>query len=543
MNQQSMQCKIHRIVRQSPRSASREKLLSKTSQTLAMHFDKGEILNASALSDENNMVSEYEVPQSGWPLNVNNFYSVEPRDNPPQEPNQELNHEVSENLTVQNESSCHCSFEPTKEIEVTPEMVEAPRAVANTRLPSQQSNTTIPAGSPVNGNLESSHVSHNDRSNEAQLDQNPIASEDENIIGEETVPEEISDDDIQADIQAILAEARKPKSPASPAARSSAPTNNQQQIESNGLVQPQAEAQKAAPPVPPKKENPHAIFDQLAESMQYANAYDLGTLELEKRFDAFDKTEIKEVKNAQAVEPKQAKTSNQRVADEPSTEEFLDDLDQIHDQHQTSVAQTQEIPLSPVVGGRSIGLTALEAGDVILSTTDQAVSRAIRMATDSEVSHSAIYLGDGQVIEAIDDGVIIRQLETALNDDSLAVAYRHRDMTSDKARQMVDSLKQIARQRLSYDRWGLVRVAPQQLARSMCNLLSGGAREQCLSLARSARMGTDTNDSFYCSELVLEAYRNLDLSITDINPDWSSPDEILDLHYSGALTYVGHLKA
>lgn len=49
---------------------------------------------------------------------------------------------------------------------------------------------------------------------------------------------------------------------------------------------------RPAPPPPPAEQptvtNEHAIFDKIAQNMQYANAYELGTVELSRRFDAFD---------------------------------------------------------------------------------------------------------------------------------------------------------------------------------------------------------------------------------------------------------------
>ncbi|HXB95995.1 MAG TPA: hypothetical protein VNU70_12585, partial [Puia sp.] len=47
-----------------------------------------------------------------------------------------------------------------------------------------------------------------------------------------------------------------------------------------------APAAAPAPALPPSE---HAIFDRIAKSMQYANAYDLGTVELDNRFADFDK--------------------------------------------------------------------------------------------------------------------------------------------------------------------------------------------------------------------------------------------------------------
>jgi hypothetical protein len=47
-----------------------------------------------------------------------------------------------------------------------------------------------------------------------------------------------------------------------------------------------APAGQAPPGLPP---NGHAIFDAIAQSMQHANAYDLGTIDLDDRFDDFDR--------------------------------------------------------------------------------------------------------------------------------------------------------------------------------------------------------------------------------------------------------------
>jgi Papain-like cysteine protease AvrRpt2 len=42
-------------------------------------------------------------------------------------------------------------------------------------------------------------------------------------------------------------------------------------------------------PAEPNLSQSHAIFDQIAQNMSYANAFDLGTLAMEQRFDAFDR--------------------------------------------------------------------------------------------------------------------------------------------------------------------------------------------------------------------------------------------------------------
>jgi hypothetical protein len=87
------------------------------------------------------------------------------------------------------------------------------------------------------------------------------------------------------------------------------------------------------------------------------------------------------------------------------------------------------IPLDPGPGGQSISIAALRVGDIVVSTTKATVSRVIRAATKSDVSHSMIYVGDQQVVHAVSKGVVLETLTTALYDAILAVAYRHKHMT------------------------------------------------------------------------------------------------------------------
>lgn len=59
---------------------------------------------------------------------------------------------------------------------------------------------------------------------------------------------------------------------------------------------------------------------------------------------------------------------------------------------------------------------SLQAGDLIFSTTDGLVSRAIRAGTGSKFSHASIYFRDGVILEANDDGVGPRRISPAAVD-------------------------------------------------------------------------------------------------------------------------------
>jgi hypothetical protein len=88
------------------------------------------------------------------------------------------------------------------------------------------------------------------------------------------VHELVRDNDLLSDIQSILT--GKPEAPAvAPLPRAAAP-------------------QPAAPPPAQKPvESAHSIFEEIAAKMRYAQAYDLGAVELAERFDSFDSDPVK----------------------------------------------------------------------------------------------------------------------------------------------------------------------------------------------------------------------------------------------------------
>ena len=52
-----------------------------------------------------------------------------------------------------------------------------------------------------------------------------------------------------------------------------------------------------------------------------------------------------------------------------------------------------------------LNLNNLEDGDILLTTQKHHVSKAIRLATNSEFSHAILYLGNGTCIHSTGDGV------------------------------------------------------------------------------------------------------------------------------------------
>ena len=116
-----------------------------------------------------------------------------------------------------------------------------------------------------------------------------------------------SDDDFMADMQSILT-GRKVFDPATG-----------RTVEKGQVGRP--------PPAPPPSEpnSSQAIFDRIAQSMQYANTFDLGTVELNNRFADFDKLAELQQRGGQ-----KQKSAPGPAA--PDTAEFMKDLEAIRGQ-------------------------------------------------------------------------------------------------------------------------------------------------------------------------------------------------------------------
>lgn len=106
---------------------------------------------------------------------------------------------------------------------------------------------------------------------------------------------------------------------------------------------------------PLDQKNEHAIFDKIANSMKFANAYDLGSMDLEKRFDEFDQIQEwgtsgnnkKKVDSAPKQEPVRAEAA-------PVTDyaDFIEDLDLIKEASGKAEIKQQDGKITADVEGK-----------------------------------------------------------------------------------------------------------------------------------------------------------------------------------------------
>lgn len=99
----------------------------------------------------------------------------------------------------------------------------------------------------------------------------------------------VTDADFRADLDEILSAAStaQPTSTAEPTARRPSPGRGEQTVHARG--ESRSSSGKSAPRELSDKLGEHAIFDKIAENMQFATAYDLPSISLSRRFDSFDR--------------------------------------------------------------------------------------------------------------------------------------------------------------------------------------------------------------------------------------------------------------
>lgn len=224
----------------------------------------------------------------------------------------------------------------------------------------------------------------------------------------------------------------------------------------------------------------------------------------------------------------------------------------VREQPATGRAQLvmQNPALNPRNGGILIDGASLQPGDILLSSGDGFTSAGIRLLTLSPVSHASIYIGDGKVAEAVGEGIRQHTVAQVLAEESTVVAFRHPGVLPEHARKMQAFAQQQTGNR--YNVVGVVLQAPFSVERRVCELplLPSPLRDFCVQGVAAVQLGLGSNDRFFCSQFVLEAYRRAGLPLTDADPRMVSTGDLMHMREGDvpavrihqSLHYLGHLK-
>ena len=212
--------------------------------------------------------------------------------------------------------------------------------------------------------------------------------------------------------------------------------------------------------------------------------------------------------------------------------------------------QTVRNSTLPESGMIKIGEQDLQAGDILFSSEPSVQSLGIRLFSNAAVSHVFLYLGDGEIAEAVGAGVRIRRLDEALKESNLTAAFRRPDLTEEN----IAALRDFARQQNGrrYNFLGIVKQVPYSLARNACELpvIPRRIRRFCLNTMAAVMIPSFGNRRFFCSQFVIEAFNRAGKPLTSKSPEWLDPADILHMREGDVATftpkarlnYVGHLQ-
>lgn len=187
-----------------------------------------------------------------------------------------------------------------------------------------------------------------------------------------------------------------------------------------------------------------------------------------------------------------------------------------------------------------ITVANLRVADIIVSTTNAAISGAIRNAMGADISHAALFTQPNYVIEAIGDGVREHSYEEAYREATLAIALRRRNLTEENKSNVVNHARTFAG--LPYDAVGAAGSGMTTNRGAVINGLGfiisplGSAIGQA-EIYNNAREANRDN-KFFCSELVARAFELAGVPIVNTAATYTNPRAI---RVSSHLMYVGHL--
>ena len=212
--------------------------------------------------------------------------------------------------------------------------------------------------------------------------------------------------------------------------------------------------------------------------------------------------------------------------------------------------QTVRNSTLPESGMIKIGEQDLQAGDILFSSEASVQSLGIRLFSNAAVSHVFLYLGDGEIAEAVGAGVRIRRLDEALKESNLTAAFRRPDLTEENIAALRDFVRQQNGRR--YNFLGIVKQVPYSLARNACELpvIPRRIRRFCLNTMAAVMIPSFGNRRFFCSQFVIEAFNRAGKPLTSKSPEWLDPADILHMREGDVATftpkvrlnYVGHLQ-
>ncbi len=193
---------------------------------------------------------------------------------------------------------------------------------------------------------------------------------------------------------------------------------------------------------------------------------------------------------------------------------------------------------------RLIKFEQLSKADIIFTTDrNHWLSKTIRAATNSIISHTMLVVDNTKIIDSTGDGVITRPWYNYANKDvTLAIVMRRHSLLNLADQNKVVAAAQSFEGR-KYDELGAAgsgmmgNTRNQILTAAGCALALVACDFLLTAIAENAK-DKNADNRFFCSELVSRAFSSAGFPIVNGKPTHMTPNMV---YTSNSLSYVGHL--
>lgn len=157
-------------------------------------------------------------------------------------------------------------------------------------------------------------------------------------------------------------------------------------------------------------------------------------------------------------------------------------------------------------------LCNLEPGDILLYNSSTVIGKMIKLISQSTYSHAGLYVGKGQVIEVLSEGIKRRTLDNSLKDVNYVSIYRHKDI-KDHQEEIINEAEKKFQEFQEYSCSQIVGIALICITRN-CSALNQLARGFVYMVINTARYLAQQNprvlkEAMICSEFVYRVYEGV----------------------------------
>lgn len=336
---------------------------------------------------------------------------------------------------------------------------------------------------------------------------------------------EISNDEFAEDIKAIL-QGQKVFDPdkKQTVKKGESPSNELLKQSGRKNAPPRSKPVEEDEELEPSK-NEHKIFEKIAQSMKYANSYDLGSIAMEKKFDQMEsdleKEEIRTITNKKNIEDAEVVSEESRQRKEDIKKEV------------SSPKYNSEALLTIENGGKVVGEGQLQVGDLLLVTSTPTDS-------DKGKCNAALFVGDGSVISG-EQSFKKKSLVDSIGGNSVVV-LRHKNPSAQAVQSIMENVNKNSEVTDNHDSVLEISYPPLEIHSSICELASENDRAKCQSFKGRVDLGTADNERFFIPYKLAKLIESSGLNLLDAEISNIAADAEIKAKHNGLWQYAGHLK-